>query len=118
MNHIPDATHTHGKRVSTPEQAAHPLDPLNAGEIATVRDVLDEAGLMREHVRVAMLLPRDPSKAAVAAWQPGEPFERRAIATLLDRSDGKHTEVTVSITEERVVEVEELASTPERGLPC
>ncbi|HIY65204.1 MAG TPA: primary-amine oxidase [Candidatus Agrococcus pullicola] len=115
MNHIPDATHTHGKRVSTPEQAAHPLDPLNAGEIATVRDVLDEAGLMREHVRVAMLLPRDPSKAAVAAWQPGEPFERRAIATLLDRSDGKHTEVTVSITEERVVEVEELASTPERG---
>ena len=115
MNHIPDATHTHGKRVSTPEQAAHPLDPLNAGEIATVRDVLDEAGLMSERVRVAMLLPRDPSKAAVAAWQPGEPFERRAIATLLDRSDGKHTEVTVSITEERVVEVEDLPDTPERG---
>ncbi|WP_293697791.1 primary-amine oxidase [uncultured Agrococcus sp.] len=115
MNHTPDATHTHGKRVSTPERAEHPLDPLNAGEIAAVRDVLDEAGLMQEHVRVAMLLPRDPSKEAVAAWQPGEPFERRAVATLLDRADGKHTEVTVSITEERVVEVEELPDTPERG---
>ena len=31
-------------------------------------DVLTAAGLMTEHVRMAMLLPVDPSKAALAKW--------------------------------------------------
>ncbi|KAA9395033.1 primary-amine oxidase [Kocuria coralli] len=115
MTHQPDTTHTHGKRVSTPLDAVHPLDPLNASEITSVRETLERAGHLTEHVRMAMLLPVDPPKATLAAWVPGEPFERRASATLLDRSDGTHTEVLVSITEEKVVEANELPSTPERG---
>ena len=71
MTHTPDTTHTRGKRVSTPTTAQHPLDPFTANEIATVRDVLTAAGLMTEHVRMAMLLPVDPSKAALAKWRPG-----------------------------------------------
>ena len=59
MTHTPDTTHTRGKRVSTPTTAQHPLDPFTANEIATVRDVLTAAGLMTEHVRMAMLLPVD-----------------------------------------------------------
>ena len=56
MTHTPDTTHTRGKRVSTPTTAQHPLDPFTANEIDTVRDVLTAAGLMTEHVRMAMLL--------------------------------------------------------------
>lgn len=115
MTHQPDVTHTHGKRVSTPTVAQHPLDPLNAGEFTAIRGLLERAGHLTEHVRVAMLLPVDPPKATLAAWTPGEPFERRANVILLDRSDGTHTEVVVSITEDRVVAADVLPPTPERG---
>ena len=115
MTHTPDTTHTHGKRVSTPDVARHPLDPLNAGEIATVQTTLRDAGLMTEHVRMAMLLLVDPSKAALAKWKPGRSFERRALVTLLDRSDASHTEVLVSITKSAVVKTTPLPHTPERG---
>lgn len=115
MAHTPDTTHTHGKRVSTPETAIHPLDPLNATEIATVREVLHDAGLITEHVRVAMLLPLDLPKKTLAKWKPGKKFQRSAVATLLDRSDARHTEVVVNITTRTVTRTTHLPHTPERG---
>ncbi|KAB1644757.1 primary-amine oxidase [Gulosibacter chungangensis] len=115
MTHSPDTTHTHGKRVSTPLEAVHPLDPLNANEITTVREVLDEAGLMTEHVRMALLLPVEPKKTTLAKWKPGKSFDRSAVATLLDRSDATQTEVVVSITKKKVLKKTVLPNTPERG---
>ncbi|HET6672430.1 MAG TPA: primary-amine oxidase [Agromyces sp.] len=102
MTHRPDATHTHGQRVTTPVEAAHPLDPLSDGEIATVRRVLEEAGHMTEHVRVPMLLPLDPPKDVVAAFKSGDLMDRRAVVTLLDRSTGAQAEVVVAITREEI----------------
>ena len=102
MSHTPDVTHTHGKRVSTPITAQHPLDPLTEAEIAGARAVLEAAGLLTEHVRVAMLLPLDPPKETLAAWHPGAPFERRVVVTLLDRSNAEHSEVVVSLTHDRI----------------
>lgn len=58
----PDTTHTHGKRVSTPIEAVHPLDPLNKAEIGRIREALAEGGHLGEHDRVAALLPVDPRK--------------------------------------------------------
>ncbi len=115
MAHTPDTTHTHGKRVSTPLEARHPLDPLTAAEIATVRDVLVNAGLLKNRVRMTLMLPVDPPKATLKRWKPGKPFERRAFATLLDRDNQKHTEVIVSITKEKVVKKTVVPNTPERG---
>lgn len=115
MAHTPDKTHTHGKRVTTPKKPRHPLDPLSATEINTVRKVLKNAGLLGGTVKMAMLLPLDPPKKTVARWQPGKPFERKAVATLLDRADAKHTEVVVSITKAKVMKKTVLPNTPERG---
>lgn len=106
----PDKTHTHGKRVSTPVEPLHPLDPLTAMEIEGVRTTLDRAGHLTEHVRVASLLPLDPPKEDVTAWAPGMPMNRRALVTLLDRSTGKAAEVTVSITRATVDEYVELST--------
>ncbi|QIK64701.1 primary-amine oxidase [Leucobacter viscericola] len=78
--------------------AQHPLDPLNEAEITRVRSILENAGYLTEHVRMAMLLPLDPPKSEVASWKPGASLERRAVVTLLDRSNAEHSEVKVSIT--------------------
>lgn len=115
MTHTPDTSHTQGKRVSTVVDPSHPLDPLSANEISTVRDVLVAAGLLKDQVRMAMLLPLDPDKKTVAKWTPGTPFERRALATLLNRKNAQHTEVVVSITKQKVVKKTVLPDTPERG---
>ena len=58
MAHQPDTTHTHGKRVTTPLEAEHPLDPLTSDEIAAARRVLADAGHLGEHTRVPHMLPR------------------------------------------------------------
>ncbi|WP_460774696.1 primary-amine oxidase [Microbacterium sp. GXF7504] len=83
--------------------AAHPLDPMTAEEIARTREILVEAGLLGERVRVPMLLPDEPTKEELAAWRPGAPIDRRADVTLLETTTGAVTEAIVSITDGRVV---------------
>ncbi|MFC7876330.1 primary-amine oxidase [Isoptericola sp. NPDC057391] len=118
MTHLPDTTHTHGARVSTPVDAAHPLDPLTADEIAAAREVLAAAGLLGETVRVPQLLPVEPSKEEVAAWEPGASLDRRVVATLLDRATGAAAEAVVSVTRREVDRHEPLGTDrPPYGQP-
>lgn len=98
MTHTPDVTHTHGKRVTTPQTAAHPLDPLTSDEIARAREILAAAGHITEHTRVPRMLAVDPPKHEVAAWRDGDPLDRRILVTLLDRSTGVATEAVVAVT--------------------
>lgn len=102
MKTVPDATHTHGKRVSTPLKVSHPLDPWTATEIEQVRAVLVQAGHVGGNVRVASLLPKDPPKTVVAQWEIGQPIERRALVTLIDRGTGEAHEVTVNLATSQV----------------
>lgn len=87
-----------------PTVVSHPLDPLTADEIAAVRQILVEAGLLTESVRVPMLLPVEPDKTYLRGWQPGDPIVRGADVTLLDITSGAVVEAIVSIDEQRVVE--------------
>ncbi|MFE6995527.1 primary-amine oxidase [Microbacterium sp. NPDC057659] len=81
----------------------HPLDPLTGAEIDRAREILVEAGLLGDSVRVPMLLPDEPTKAELAAWQPGVAIDRRVDATLMDTSTGQVIEAIVSITRGAVV---------------
>lgn len=85
-------------RVRGDGAAQHPLDPLTAEEIGTARQILVDAGLLSEAVRVPMLLPDEPTKADLASWRPGDEIDRRVDVTLLDTSTGAVTEVVVSVT--------------------
>ncbi|MFJ4174324.1 primary-amine oxidase [Microbacterium sp. NPDC089696] len=81
----------------------HPLDPLSAEEITAAREVLVEAGLLGEAVRVPMLLPDEPTKTELGAWTPGAPMDRRVDVTLLDTETGAVTEAIVSVSRRVVV---------------
>ena len=100
------------------EAVRHPLDPLTGAEIEAARAILVEAGLLGESVRMPMLLPHEPEKDEVAAWSPGESFERRVEVTLLDVATGAVAEAVVSITAASVLEHRRLDPTsPPYGQP-
>lgn len=88
---------------TTTVAARHPLDPLTAEEIDAARRILVDAGLLGETVRVPMLLPDEPTKDELAAWSPGDAFDRRVDVTLLDAATGAVTEAIVSVTRGVVV---------------
>ncbi|MBN9613490.1 MAG: primary-amine oxidase [Actinobacteria bacterium] len=96
--HRPDTTHTHGQRVTTQLTAEHPLDQLTSDEIAEAKRLLEAAGHVTEHTRVPRMLPVDPAKADLAAWQPGDALDRRIRVTLLERSTGVASEAIVSVS--------------------
>ncbi|MFV0407766.1 MAG: primary-amine oxidase [Propioniciclava sp.] len=102
MPHTPDTTHTHGKRVTTPGTAVHPLDPLSGDEIAEARRILVETGHVAEHTRMPRMLPVDPAKEALTTWRPGDALDRRIRVTLLDRDTGTASEAIVAVTRKEV----------------
>ncbi|MBV8118314.1 MAG: tyramine oxidase [Alphaproteobacteria bacterium] len=59
--------------------AAHPLDPLSSAEIAAAVSVLREAGDIDAETRFALIDLDEPIKQDVLAWQPGQPFVRKAF---------------------------------------
>ncbi len=68
---------------AAPEAAApHPLDPLTAAEYARAVTLLREAGHVADSSRFVALELRDPDKAEVLAWRPGQAFGRTAFAVV------------------------------------
>ena len=90
-------TETTTGRQSTP----HPLDPLSRGEI-------ERAGtLCREHhrsekLRFVSIALKEPDKADVYTFTPGDEIARRAFAVMLDRADGSVYEAVVDLTGGRI----------------
>ena len=59
--------------------SAHPLDPLSAAEINSAVAALRVAGLTDAETMFPLIDLDEPSKAAVLAWRPGQPFNRSAF---------------------------------------
>jgi primary-amine oxidase len=95
----------------------HPLVPLTADEIRTVRHIIDGHGLLGESVRFVYLALDEPHKDAVLAFSPGDPIFRRARVLLLDRATGLGTDLVVSITEDRVVAQQSIDAGTEGHVP-
>ena len=108
MSAAPDRTHTHGARDSHGLTATHPLDGLTPDEITRVREVLADAGVLEDDTRFAQQLPVEPPKADMLAWKSGDPLQRRALTTLLDRSTGRVREALVDIDAGTLLEMREL----------
>ena len=60
----------------------HPLDGLTSGEFWTVYDVLWDTGHFDSLTKVTGVLFREPPKAEVLAWRPGDPLRREATAII------------------------------------
>src|SRR5690242_8405170 len=91
----------------------HPLAPLTADEIRSVRRVVEAHGLLADSVRFVYTALDEPHKETVLAFTPGDPIERRARVLLLDMATGLGTDLVVSITDGRVVTQKSIDATAE-----
>jgi primary-amine oxidase len=77
--------------------ADHPLAPLSLDEVQTaVRIVREKRDLGPKH-RFAGLTLNEPPKDEVLAYKAGDPFEREALAVILDGNDGSTYEAVISL---------------------
>ena len=79
-----------------PPSIHHPLDALTPDDYWTVYNVLRDAGKVEEKTIFASVLLREPPKAEVLAWKPGDPIPRKADVVLF--TAGKSCAAVVDIT--------------------
>jgi primary-amine oxidase len=96
---------TAGQALTAP---THPLDPLTAGELATVREVLSASGRFSHETKFAWIELEEPQKALVEHFHPGDDFPRQAYLTAIDFSAAKSFAVHVDIKARRIVALDEL----------
>jgi primary-amine oxidase len=97
-------------------RTGHPLTMTTEAEVTVVREVLVEAGLLTEHVRIAFFALEEPAKAEVLAHAAGDGIDRRFRAVLLDLATGRSWDTVVSATTRSVVSSREL-DPPRDGQP-
>ena len=87
----------------------HPLDPLSADEFRQTAAVLRRDGLVTEAFRFTSIELKEPAKAAVKAWRPGDQVQRSAFAIVLDRTRNTTHEAVVDLTGDLVVSFNHIA---------
>ena len=85
--------------------ASHPLDALDAAEIAAAAALLREAGHAGDGTMFNSVSLLEPPKDTVYAWRQGQPIPRAAAVVL--RRDGKTYEARVDLTARKVTSFEQ-----------
>lgn len=88
----------------------HPLDALSADELTAVVGLLEAAGHVTEDTRFPVIQLREPAKADVLAWQPGQPITRTAFA--LVKNGPQAFEAVVDLSAGAVTSWSEAAGQP------
>jgi primary-amine oxidase len=95
----PDDGTAHGR----PPGTAHPLDPLTAGEIRRAAAILRRERGVDDRWRFASIELREPSKAAVRDFTPGDPIAREAEVICWSRDDAQAYKARVALGSESVL---------------
>jgi len=81
---------------------AHPLDPLSATEFQNTASILRRDQGITDSWRFASIELKEPAKADVKAWRPGDAVPRRSLSVLLDRETNQAYEAVVDLVGDRV----------------
>ncbi len=86
----------------------HPLEPLSIEEVQAAVTLVRQQKGVGDRWRFPTVTLKEPPKAAVLAYQPGEPWDRQAFLVLLDNETGHTYEAIVSLSQGQVVSWEHL----------
>jgi primary-amine oxidase len=83
--------------------ATHPLEPLSEDEFRQTAAVIRRDREVAESWRFAAIELKEPAKATMRAWAPGDEIPRIAFAVLWNRADNQTWEATVDLDAGRVL---------------
>jgi primary-amine oxidase len=81
---------------------AHPLDPLSPTEFQSTAAILRRDRGVTDSWRFASIELKEPSKADVKAWRPGDAVPRRSLSVLWNRQTNQTYEAVVDLVADRV----------------
>ncbi len=81
----------------------HPLEPLNAQEMALAVRILRESGKVTPTTRFVSVSLKEPGKAFVLGFKRGEPLVREASAVLFDNATNSCFETDLSLATGKVL---------------
>ena len=95
--------------------ASHPLDALDATEIAASTAILRANGHIDDATPILSLTLEPPFKGEVLAWEPGKEISRNARAVV--RREGVNREFVIDLNANNIATVEEIPGPgqPPRG---
>ena len=76
---------------------AHPLDPLSPTEFQSTAAILRRDQGVTDSWRFASIELKEPAKADVKAWRPGDAVPRRSLSVLWDRQTNQTYEAVVDL---------------------
>ena len=82
--------------------AAHPLDPLSPTEFQSTAAILRRDQGVTDSWRFASIELKEPTKADVKTWRPGDAVPRRSFSVLWDRQTNQTYEAVVDLLADRV----------------
>jgi primary-amine oxidase len=98
-------------------QRTHPLDPIVSEELAEVRRITADAGLVADSTRFVYVGLHEPTKAEVLGHRPGQLVTRQFRVLLLDLASQVSRDVLVDVTAGQVVSDVELDTATSGQLP-
>jgi primary-amine oxidase len=81
---------------------AHPLDPLSPTEFHSTAAILRRDQGVTDSWRFASIELKEPAKADVKAWRPGDAVPRRSLSVLWNRQTNQTYEAVVNLVADRV----------------
>ncbi len=95
-------------RVEAADENTHPLDPLTKEEIKMAVEILKASGKTTTSSRFSLIVLREPSKAEVLNYKPGDPLRREAFIIVFDRAPNKTFEAVVDLHQRSVTSWKEI----------
>jgi len=83
--------------------AVHPLSLLSADEVSQACAIASASGDLADAGVVVHVILDEPDKQTLAAWQPGDPVDRRAAVLVLPGPELTMVELIVSLSDDTVV---------------
>jgi Cu2+-containing amine oxidase len=80
-----------------------PLDPLTAAEIRTTLEVIEASNKYPAGAIFPIVTLKEPPKAELLAWDPGEPFRREAFANVYNRGANRLFEAVVDLKTQTLI---------------
>jgi len=94
----------------------YPLDPLTAGEMRKVVEILKSSGTTSGKDLFNVINLKEPPKKEVLAYKPGQPFRREAFTSFYDYAKEGMTEAVVDLNAGKVISVKHLRDVIGMGL--